>query len=73
MRCSGNAEELAMYGIVLTLFEALHRNDEAQGLLEYVLIMAVVAFGATSGMSSVATVVNSAFTTMGTIVAQYIS
>jgi Flp pilus assembly pilin Flp len=62
-----------MYAYILNVLVLLHRNNEGQGLVEYVLVMAVVAFGAAAGTNSVATVANSAFTTMGTIVGQYIS
>jgi Flp pilus assembly pilin Flp len=62
-----------MYAHVFNVLLPLHRNDDGQGLVEYVLIMAVVTLGAAAGMNSVATVANSAFTTMGTIVGQYMS
>ena len=62
-----------MYAHVFNVLWLLHRNDDGQGLVEYVLIMAVVTLGAAAGMNSVATVANSAFTTMGTIVGQYMS
>jgi len=49
------------------------RNDHGQGMVEYALLMALVAFGAAAGMNSVAAVVNSAFTAMAGIFGQYIS
>ena len=50
------------------------RHDEAcQGLVEYLLILALVAFAATAGMSNLATGLNSAFTQIGAILGQYIT
>ena len=41
-------------------------NDEGQDLIEYALLIAFVAFAATAGMTSLATSINGAFTTIGT-------
>jgi pilus assembly protein Flp/PilA len=51
----------------------LHRDEAGQGLVEYVLIIALIAFAAVAGMSTLASSVNSAFTAIGTKVGQYIS
>ncbi len=51
----------------------LHRDEAGQGLVEYVLIIALVAFAATAGMSSLASAINAAFTKVGSILGQYIS
>lgn len=51
----------------------LHRDEAGQGLVEYLLILALVAFAATAGMNSLATGLNSAFTQMGQILGQYIT
>ncbi len=51
----------------------LHREEAGQGLVEYLLILALVAFAATAGMSSMAGSVNSAFTAVGGFIGQYIS
>ena len=58
--------------IVETLV-SLHREESGQGLVEYVLVLALVAFAATAGMRSLATSLNSAFTKVGTILGTYIS
>ncbi len=58
---------------VKEILVTLHRNESGQGLIEYVLIVALVAFAATAGMSSMASSVNSAFTKVGTIVGRYVS
>jgi Flp pilus assembly pilin Flp len=39
----------------------LHKDEAGQGLVEYVLILALVAFAAVTGMNSLATGLNSAF------------
>jgi len=51
----------------------LHRDESGQGLIEYVLIIALVAFAATAGMTSLASSINSAFTKVGTYLGKYIS
>ncbi|HLI33681.1 MAG TPA: Flp family type IVb pilin [Terriglobia bacterium] len=51
----------------------LHQDESGQGLVEYVLLIALVAFAATAGMSSLASSINSAFSTVGTILGKYIS
>ena len=51
----------------------LHRDESGQGLVEYVLVLALVAFAATAGMKSLATSLNSAFTKVGSILGTYIS
>jgi len=50
----------------------LHREEEAQGMVEYVLIIALVALAATAGMSSLAQAINSAFSEVGSILNTYI-
>lgn len=48
-------------------------NDESgQGLVEYLLILALVAFAATAGMNSLANGLNSAFASVGKLLGQYI-
>jgi len=51
----------------------LHKDEAGQGLIEYVLIIALVAFAATAGMSSLASGMNSAFTAISTILGNYIT
>ena len=58
------------------IFDALvrlHRDDKGQGLVEYLLILALVAFAATAGMGSLASGLNSAFSTVGSILGNYIT
>jgi pilus assembly protein Flp/PilA len=49
------------------------QDESGQGLVEYVLLLALIAFGAIAGMSALASSVNSAFTKVGTFLAKYVS
>jgi pilus assembly protein Flp/PilA len=51
----------------------LHKDESGQGLVEYLLILALVAFAATAGMSSLASGLNSAFSAVGSILGVYIT
>ena len=51
----------------------LHKESSGQGLVEYVLLIALVAFAATAGMGSLASSINSAFSQVGTILSSYIT
>ena len=62
-----------MYLNMLMVLKHLHRDEEGQGLVEYLLILALVAFAATAGMNSLAVGLNSAFAAIGVILGQYIS
>jgi len=44
----------------------LMQLEEGQDLIEYALVVALIAFAATAGMSSLATAINSTFSTIGT-------
>ena len=41
-------------------------GEEGQDLVEYALIVALIALAATAGMNSLATAINNGFTTLGT-------
>ena len=41
-------------------------EEEGQDLVEYALVVALIALAATAGMHSLATAINGAFTTVGT-------
>lgn len=51
----------------------LHNDEEGQGLVEYLLILALVAFAATAGMGSLASYVNQAFSSIGSLLNAYVS
>jgi Flp pilus assembly pilin Flp len=50
-----------------------HKDEAGQGLVEYVLIIALIAFSAVAGMSTLASYLNSAFTATGSKLGNYIS
>jgi pilus assembly protein Flp/PilA len=45
--------------------------DEGQDLVEYALVVALIAFAATAGMQSLAASINTAFTNIGTTLTSY--
>ena len=51
----------------------LHREESGQDLIEYALVVALIALATTAGMSALATGINSAFTKLSTILGKYIS
>ena len=61
-----------MRDFLVSLLIRMHRNEAGQGLVEYLLVLALVAFAATAGMHSVANSINSSFTQIGSILGQYI-
>lgn len=61
-----------MMSFVLNSLALLHRDEEGQGLVEYLLILALVAFAATAGMGALASGLNSAFSAIGSILGSYI-
>jgi len=48
-------------------------NKAGQDLIEYALVVALIAFAAAAGMSSVATQINAAFTSIGAKISTYTS
>jgi pilus assembly protein Flp/PilA len=58
---------------ILKSLAGLHRDESGQGLVEYVLLIALVAFASIAGMSTLASSINSAFTKVGGILGNYIS
>ena len=58
---------------MLRLLTLLHKNEEGQGLVEYLLILALVAFACTAGMNVLATGLNTAFSEIGSLVNAYIT
>ncbi len=62
-----------MQNFVLNSILRLHREEAGQGLVEYLLILALVAFAATAGMGVLASGLNSAFIAVGSILGAYIT
>lgn len=61
---------LATWKIYFAL-RALIEREEGQDLVEYALIVALIALAATAGMDSLATAINSAFGHLGSILGTY--
>jgi pilus assembly protein Flp/PilA len=66
-------ETTPMMTFFLTSLARLHKDEAGQGLVEYLLILALVAFAATAGMGSLASGLNSAFSRIGVILGSYIT
>jgi pilus assembly protein Flp/PilA len=54
-------------------FQELKNGEEGQDLVEYALVVALIAFGATAGMTALAGGVNTAFSAVSTKLSSYIS
>jgi pilus assembly protein Flp/PilA len=50
-------------------FQELKNGEQGQDLVEYALVVALIAFGATAGMSALATGINTAFTKISSVLA----
>jgi pilus assembly protein Flp/PilA len=61
-----------MMTFVLNSLARMHKDEAGQGLVEYLLILALVAFAATAGMGSLASGLNSAFVRISEILGTYI-
>jgi pilus assembly protein Flp/PilA len=51
--------------------QTLIMREEGQDLIEYALVVALIAFAATAGMKTLATDINVAFTNIGTTLTSY--
>lgn len=52
---------------------SLAKHEEGQDLVEYALVVALIAFGATAGMQSLASGLNASFQGISTTLGSYIS
>jgi len=50
---------------------AIFLKEEGQDLIEYALVVALIAFAATAGMSTLASNINTAFGNIGTTLTTY--
>ena len=54
-------------------FQELKDREEGQDLVEYALVVSLIAFGAVTGMGALASGINSAFSSVSTQLASAIS
>jgi pilus assembly protein Flp/PilA len=67
-------EEIEMHLKLWKLYapiQNLMMREEGQDLIEYALVVALIAFAATAGMSSLATGINTAFQNVATTLGVY--
>ena len=64
---------LKLYMKMQNLKDAIVRNQSGQDLIEYALVVSLIALAATAGMSTVATKISAAFTAVGTKLTTYTS
>jgi pilus assembly protein Flp/PilA len=57
----------------LSVMLQILKDESGQDLIEYALVVALIAFAATAGMGSLATSINLAFTHIGTKMTTYIT
>jgi len=60
-------KENRMIRSILLSATRLHRDEAGQGLVEYALIIALVAFAAVVGMNTLASDINDAFSKVGSV------
>jgi pilus assembly protein Flp/PilA len=64
---------LKLYMTMQNLKDAVVGNQSGQDLIEYALVVSLIALAATAGMSTVATKISAAFTAVGTKLTTYTS
>ena len=64
---------LKLFVTMQGLKDRLVENQSGQDLIEYALVVSLIALAATAGMSSVATNISTAFTSVGTHLTTYTS
>jgi pilus assembly protein Flp/PilA len=61
-----------MKNLILKSLSRLHNDEAGQGLVEYALILALVAFAAVVAMQTLAKDINNAFTGIGSMLSSYV-
>jgi pilus assembly protein Flp/PilA len=57
----------------LSVMLQILKDEHGQDLIEYALVVALIAFAATAGMGTLASAINTAFGKMGTKLGSYIT
>jgi pilus assembly protein Flp/PilA len=60
-----------MTNLILKSLSSLHKDESGQGLVEYALILALVAFAAVVAMQTLAADINNTFSGIGTALSTY--
>jgi len=76
-RFPGSGEQLKLKektvtNLILKSLSRLHQDEAGQGLVEYALILALVAFAAVIAMQTLASDINNAFTGIGAALISYV-
>jgi pilus assembly protein Flp/PilA len=61
-----------MTNLILKSLNRLHQDEVGQGLVEYALILALVAFAAVVAMQTLAQDINNAFVGIGSALSSYV-
>jgi len=61
-----------MTQMILNSLKRLHKDEAGQGLVEYALILALVAFACVVALQTLAADINNAFTGIGTALSSYV-
>jgi pilus assembly protein Flp/PilA len=64
---------LKLYVKAEVMLTTLKKEEEGQDLIEYALVVALIAFAATAGMSTLAKGINNAFTNISGVLGTYIT
>jgi pilus assembly protein Flp/PilA len=67
-----NPRRKRMKNLILQSLTRLHKDEAGQGLVEYALIIALVAFAAVISMQTLANDINNAFVGIGNILSSYV-
>jgi pilus assembly protein Flp/PilA len=68
-----NRDVVTVYIRLQSLANTLLRDESGQDLVEYALVIALIALGATASMSSVASSLSTAFSDVGSKLSNYVS
>jgi pilus assembly protein Flp/PilA len=63
----------SLYIKMMIKLQEMMKREEGQDLVEYALVVALIAFGAVAGMSALAGGINSAFKNISTTLGSYTS
>jgi pilus assembly protein Flp/PilA len=58
---------------VLRVLRSLHHDESGQDLIEYALVAALIAFGSVTTMTALATDINNAFSSIGSMLSSVVA